>query len=70
MSKCDECEYLGGTLIRCDCLERFKDRIQGMDMRHEDRLKKGSLGEFQTELNEIRLAFHYLLKVIETRKLR
>lgn len=65
--KCDECEHLGGTLIRCDCLERFKKHVEAMEMRHQDRLKKGELGELQTELNEVRIALEYLGKVIESR---
>jgi hypothetical protein len=64
---CDDCEYLGGVKIGCDCLKRFKQRLTAMEMRHQDRLKKGELGEWQTELNEVRIALEYLGKVIESR---
>jgi hypothetical protein len=60
--KCGDC-----TPARCDCLERAKDRVEGMERRNQDMLRRGEVGVLQTELNEIRIALEYILRVIERR---
>lgn len=65
----DDCEYLGGVVVLCRCptslpksrLELARDLLCGMDERHQDRLSSGNVGEWQTELNEVRRILHYIL---------
>jgi hypothetical protein len=38
-----------------------------MERRNQDMLRRGEVGVLQTELNEIRIALEYILRVIERR---
>lgn len=69
MTHTDDCEYLGGVVVKCHCptslpksrLELARDLLDGMDVRNEHRLKSGDIGPWQTELNEVRRILHYIL---------
>lgn len=64
----EECEFFGGTLVRCKCyqpLKLAKDLIAGLDERNQAKLAKGEISSLNTELNEIRRILHYLADAIE-----
>lgn len=62
MSKhCEDCTFLGGVVDQCVCLKEAKKLLEAMDMRHDDRVSKGNMGEWQTEVNELRRIIGYLI---------
>lgn len=49
-------------------LDEARKLLDAMERRHQDRLAKGNIGEWQTELNECRRILEYLYS--EVRELR
>lgn len=48
-------------------LERAIELLDAMERRHQDRLKRGDLGELQTELNECRRCLVEILEHLKPR---
>lgn len=69
MSHSDDCEWLGGMVVKCRCptslarsrVELARDLLAGLDERRNERNNCGNVGEWQTELNEVARILHYIL---------
>lgn len=46
-------------------LERAREIIEGLEERHQARLRAGNLGEWQTEVNEVYRALHAVMEHLD-----
>jgi hypothetical protein len=51
-------------------LDRARSLLEGMWMCHQDRLKRGDVGEWQTEINEVRRVLEAILEHLDTLKVK
>ena len=49
-------------------LDRARELLDAMEARHQDRLERKDLGDWQTEINEVRRILVYLLDYAEVRE--
>ena len=54
----------------CAELREAKKLLEAMERRKQQRYQNGSVGEWQTEINEVARALHYLLAHIDGAKPR